>query len=227
MVNWMPSFISNDTSKLTWSIISQRIPKKLVQKYRDKLSVVATLVLPSGDEWLVRLREVDNKLCFADGWHEFVVHYSICAGCLVVFKYEGDSIFKVSIFNLTACEADYIEKPTAAGKEKQFPNSHGKEIENSTCPTFAIRNNVLGGGLDPKLLCGNCFGTLNSTSNVDSNNLFLTKDADKGQVRPQSTRDVGIQINGSEIDGVQLHNQADIKKPKRRKQRNEPCKYLS
>ncbi|KAK7257895.1 hypothetical protein RIF29_32208 [Crotalaria pallida] len=190
------------------------MPKKFVKKYGNKLSSVATLVLPSGDDWLVSLKEVDGKLWFTDGWHEFMVHYSICAGCLLVFKYEGDTIFNVSIFNLSAFEVDYRDK--GVGKGKQFSVSKGKEIGNDSCPpcpSLAIKSNVLEGGLDQKILCGNCSGILNSRINIDSNN----NDAVKCQARPRSTQDVGIQFNGNEIDGImQLLNQAGAKQTKRK-----------
>ncbi|XP_056175461.1 B3 domain-containing transcription factor VRN1-like [Syzygium oleosum] len=41
------------------------------------------------------------------GWRKFMEHYSIDHGHLIVFKYEGDSIFRVIIFDKSASEIDY------------------------------------------------------------------------------------------------------------------------
>ncbi|KAJ9152917.1 hypothetical protein P3X46_026425 [Hevea brasiliensis] len=85
------------------SILQQnklRIPKKFVRKFGDELSGVATLTVPDDRIWLVTLRQIDQKLWFYNGWHEFVVHYSICTGHFLVFRNEGNSNFSVHMYVL-------------------------------------------------------------------------------------------------------------------------------
>lgn len=76
------------------------IPRKFVRKFGDELSGVATLTVPDDRIWLVTIRQIDQKLWFCNGWHEFVVHYSICTGHFLVFRYEGNSNFSVHMYVL-------------------------------------------------------------------------------------------------------------------------------
>eukprot|EP00257_Ricinus_communis_P016424 XP_015574594.1 B3 domain-containing transcription factor VRN1 isoform X1 [Ricinus communis] len=84
-----------------------RIPEKFVKKYRDELSCIATLTVPNGRIWVVELEKVNKKLWFCSGWHEFVEYYSIRVGYFLVFRYEGESNFRVCIFDLTVSEIRY------------------------------------------------------------------------------------------------------------------------
>lgn len=52
----------------------------------------------------MRVEEADKMLWFTDGWKEFCENHSIGCGFFVVFNYEGNSKFKVLIFDLTATE---------------------------------------------------------------------------------------------------------------------------
>ncbi|XP_010647883.2 B3 domain-containing transcription factor VRN1, partial [Vitis vinifera] len=78
---------------------------------------------PTGHVWPVRLEKASVNTCwFCDGWQEFAEHHSILAGYFLVFEYEGNSNFKISIFDLTTCEISYPCNPSN-GSEKQY---HGK-----------------------------------------------------------------------------------------------------
>lgn len=74
-----------------------------------------TLKVPNGDVWQVDLIKSKGKLCFNNGWMEFAMHYGITFGNLLVFKYEGFSIFNVLIFDPTACEIVYPKKKCILG----------------------------------------------------------------------------------------------------------------
>ncbi|CAH9094068.1 unnamed protein product, partial [Cuscuta epithymum] len=53
-----------------------------------------------------RCKEGNNRLCFKNGWKEFVKQNRLVAGDFVVFKHTSRLIFKVNMFDLTCCEKD-------------------------------------------------------------------------------------------------------------------------
>ena len=173
----------------------------------------------------MRLRKVDHKLWFTDGWHDFVVYYSICAGCLLLFNYEGDSKFNVSIFNLTAYEMDYKRK--TLGKETEHQGPHRNGIQANQGAYFSFQSNVMGKSLDQKLHCGNCNTMLNSMSTNESKKPFLSNNADTAVVRPQSTQNSSIQFNGSEVAELESYDHAEVRRTRQRSEQNESGKFLN
>ncbi|KAH9697015.1 B3 domain-containing transcription factor VRN1 [Citrus sinensis] len=85
----------------------QRIPLKFVGQFGDELSSIAKLAVPDGRVWQVGLTKFGRKIWFDQGWQNFVESQSISAGYFLLFKYEKNSIFRVLIFDMTACEIDY------------------------------------------------------------------------------------------------------------------------
>ncbi|KAK1558771.1 hypothetical protein Q3G72_006385 [Acer saccharum] len=83
------------------------IPEKFVRKFGDELSDVASLRVPNGQVWHVRLTKDGKKIWFHVGWHDFVKYHSICVGYFLVFKYGKNSNFNVLIFDMTSCEIQY------------------------------------------------------------------------------------------------------------------------
>ncbi|KAL9418351.1 hypothetical protein AB3S75_041206 [Citrus x aurantiifolia] len=104
-----------ETSSMFYSIILPstihnkmlRIPPKFVGQFGDELSSVAKLAVPDGRVWQVGLTKFGRKIWFHQGWQNFVESQSISAGYFLLFKYEKNSIFRVLIFDMTACEIDY------------------------------------------------------------------------------------------------------------------------
>ncbi|KAK1556950.1 hypothetical protein Q3G72_015122 [Acer saccharum] len=84
-----------------------RIPEEFVRKFGEELSDVATLRVPNGRVWHVRLTKDGKKIWFHVGWNDFVKYHSICVGSFLVFKYGKNSNFDVLIFDTTACEIQY------------------------------------------------------------------------------------------------------------------------
>ncbi|KAL4347030.1 hypothetical protein GQ457_17G003130 [Hibiscus cannabinus] len=85
-----------------------RIPNKFVKKFGGELSSVATLTVPDGRRWLVELWRDNQRIWLDSGWNAFVEYYSISIGYFLVFKYEGNSQFDVSVYNLKASEINYL-----------------------------------------------------------------------------------------------------------------------
>ncbi|KAJ9704913.1 hypothetical protein PVL29_003121 [Vitis rotundifolia] len=100
-----------------------KIPPKFVNIFRDELTASATLTTPMGQVWPVRLEKASDNSCWiCDGWKEFAEHHSIGCGYFLVFGYEGVSNFRVSVFDLTACEIRYPCNPSN-GSQNPY---HGK-----------------------------------------------------------------------------------------------------
>ncbi|XWS54857.1 hypothetical protein CRYUN_Cryun10bG0125600 [Craigia yunnanensis] len=105
-----------------------RIPYKFVKKFGDELSSIGTLIVPSGRLWLVELRKDNKRMWFDSGWNLFVEYYSICIGCFLVFRYEGNSHFSVNVYDLKASEINYLSN-TLNNSQEPGHDKHVKDIE--------------------------------------------------------------------------------------------------
>ncbi|XP_048135724.1 B3 domain-containing transcription factor VRN1-like [Rhodamnia argentea] len=84
------------------------IPKKFLGRYGKDLSSLVLLKVPGSLTWTIGVEKRNNGIVWLwKGWREFMQHYSIGHGHLVVFKYEGNSTFHVMIFDKSASEIDY------------------------------------------------------------------------------------------------------------------------
>ncbi|XP_077224157.1 B3 domain-containing protein REM10-like [Tasmannia lanceolata] len=68
---------------------------------------IAVLKSTLGKSWRVKVRGHINGVFFEDGWEDFVVDHGLCSGDILVFRYEGNMVFDVTIFDKTACEKNY------------------------------------------------------------------------------------------------------------------------
>ncbi|XP_022897097.1 B3 domain-containing protein At3g18960-like [Olea europaea var. sylvestris] len=84
-----------------------RLPNTFVEAYKHELSNVVELTDRIGGIWLVRLEEEEEILWLDRGWDKFFQDQSIEHGYFVLFKYRGNSSFKVHIFDMTATEVHH------------------------------------------------------------------------------------------------------------------------
>jgi hypothetical protein len=106
------------------------------------LSNQAFLKLPNGAEWKVELTEGDGEVWLQKGWLEFVKYYSVKQGNFMVFRYEGNSVFYVLIFDESATEIDYRSDGEEGKLDEEFeaPNMDEISVEilddflSSPCP---------------------------------------------------------------------------------------------
>ncbi|KAK1560332.1 hypothetical protein Q3G72_025346 [Acer saccharum] len=100
------------------------IPKVFVKKFGNELSTLATLTVPNGHVWNVELMKDERNIWFrGGGWHEFVEYHSISKGYFLLFRYLKNSTFQVLIFDMSACEIQYLH---SCAKRK---NDNQDEIE--------------------------------------------------------------------------------------------------
>ena len=65
------------------------------------------------------LKRCGKNVWFCSNWQEFAKYYSISYGSILVFKYEGDSNFRVLIFDITATEICYPCKTWVPNKRSR------------------------------------------------------------------------------------------------------------
>ncbi|KAI3989091.1 hypothetical protein MKX01_033127 [Papaver californicum] len=104
------------------------IPPKFVAKHGPDLSHHATLKVPDGLTWDVKLERDSNggdPVSFQiAGLVPFFGYYSIRAGHVLLFKYHGDSQFQVIIMDISASEIKY---PAAADNTSDDDHRHEGE----------------------------------------------------------------------------------------------------
>lgn len=107
----MPSFFkvlvdSKYTTKL-------RIPLLFVSKYSTLVPKRVTLIRASSNRsWKVDIEEEDDKrLYYKNGWSTFVEDNALEIAQFLVFKFDGDSTFKVKIYGNSACEKELENQP--------------------------------------------------------------------------------------------------------------------
>lgn len=115
----------------------QTIPEDC-HKYLEECTGVVYLRGPSGNQWPVELAKISGELCFAHGWKEFLCDHRIMYGYLLVFRYDGQSQFSVTVFLPSSCEAPYasLAQPQRmdAALAAENENGHTGTIADGTAP---------------------------------------------------------------------------------------------
>lgn len=72
-------------------------------------------MVPNGDTWSVGVDHNSSVIFLGHGWQDFMKHYSLNIGSLVMLKYERQSVFTVVIFDISSTEINYPPlKPPAS-----------------------------------------------------------------------------------------------------------------
>ncbi|KAK7401496.1 hypothetical protein VNO78_13026 [Psophocarpus tetragonolobus] len=104
-----------------------RIPKEFLKRFGDELSTVATISVPDGRVWKMRLKKCGKDVLFCSQWREFVKYYSLHYGSHLVFRYEGNSKFHVLIFDITSAEIYYPCKTGGTDGESNLESRSRKK----------------------------------------------------------------------------------------------------
>lgn len=181
----------------------------------------------------IGLIKADDKFWFHDGWQQFVERYSIRVGYFLVFRYEGNALFNVHIFNLPASEINYHSNALSGKRYLVFEELEDDDsVENlGPSPSQLIVNK----GYSPPAL-QNLFSEskLNNCINwAGEDNMHLIKGANANQ----STQNVGVQYSAMELknseDEAKFFSPPDgqvqipkVKKPGRKKRKIDPSKFF-
>ncbi|KAK4492833.1 hypothetical protein RD792_000158 [Penstemon davidsonii] len=117
----------------------QAIPTKFTYNLRDKLTGTVALKGPSGSAWDVELLTNGDTLFLKQGWRAFVEDHSLEENDILIFKYNGNSIFDVLIFDQkSSCEREgsyFVKK--CSHTESECGNKQKRNIEKS----YEVTNN--------------------------------------------------------------------------------------
>ncbi|KAM7262150.1 hypothetical protein ACFE04_021227 [Oxalis oulophora] len=76
------------------------IPREFTRKYGSNLSNRVTLKVLPNAEWKIGLERSKKAIWLQNGWTNFVDYYSLAHGNLLVFRYDKDSTFSVTILDV-------------------------------------------------------------------------------------------------------------------------------
>ncbi|KAG4208204.1 hypothetical protein ERO13_A03G116300v2 [Gossypium hirsutum] len=99
-----PHFLNVFSS--TSSANSLRIPVGFNRNLEGRGSGSVLLKGPSGYSWNVKLVQRNDDLLFDEGWADFVADHSLECGEILVFRYDGDLVFDVKVFDQSSCEKE-------------------------------------------------------------------------------------------------------------------------
>ena len=76
---------------------------------RDKEWKSVKLKSTLGQTWRVDVQKEDSNgfHYFGEGWKDFVVAHNLCFGYFLLFRYEGDMVFFVTVFDHSECNKWY------------------------------------------------------------------------------------------------------------------------
>ncbi|XP_024633408.1 B3 domain-containing transcription factor VRN1 [Medicago truncatula] len=106
-----------------------KIPNKFTRKHGVGLSNPVLIKPPDGTKWKVYWKKINGEIWFEKGWKYFIENYSLGHGCLVVFKYKGDSKFDVHILGQNAVEIDYDPSCDGYDEKNDIDHSDDESVE--------------------------------------------------------------------------------------------------
>ncbi|KAI3968222.1 hypothetical protein MKX01_018525 [Papaver californicum] len=104
------------------------LPKEFSRKFGNELSDHAIIKVPNGI-WHIGMTKAEGLVLFENGWPEFMEFYSICVGHLMVFRYDGNSMFQVHIFGMNATEIKYPSHFENADHDVEVISNHSDDVE--------------------------------------------------------------------------------------------------
>ncbi|VAI92014.1 unnamed protein product [Triticum turgidum subsp. durum] len=145
------------------------IPVGFHKNLEDCTSLVS-LRGPSGNKWPVELAKISGELCFARGWKEFLSDHRVGYGYLLVFRYDGQSQFSVTIFLPSSCEAPYASLAQPQHKDINVASDEDKGLTSTNADGTAPQeeDTHTDTGID---------GTLQNESSEEEENSLEDEDA--------------------------------------------------
>ncbi|KAJ3693388.1 hypothetical protein LUZ60_008868 [Juncus effusus] len=102
-----------------------RVPPDFHTYLPHKLPKQATLSVQGGTNWPVEVHRNDQDIFFRTGWSEFAKAHDLRTGYFLIFRYKGNMVFNIIIFDTTCCDKEYAQPPV-------MQSSHSTEIEDSS-----------------------------------------------------------------------------------------------
>uniref|UniRef100_A0A0E0KP85 TF-B3 domain-containing protein n=1 Tax=Oryza punctata TaxID=4537 RepID=A0A0E0KP85_ORYPU len=111
-----------------------RIPGKFVRDHitQENLnSNMAKILSPLGKSWRIELDKDRLGVFFGGGWLQFLSFHRISRGDVVIFRYEGNLVFKISVFGVNGLLKDFKSKGInihqSTGEQQEAPSFSRKK----------------------------------------------------------------------------------------------------
>ncbi|XP_010919684.2 B3 domain-containing protein Os03g0212300 isoform X2 [Elaeis guineensis] len=98
------------------------LPHKFIRNINTKKCERAVLRSPLGNLWHVKVQGDSENLYFGEGWQEFARAHQLNVGFFLVFDYEGDMAFNVTVFDLSMCMKEYTPVNNSESNSKNHAN---------------------------------------------------------------------------------------------------------
>ncbi|XP_078182390.1 putative B3 domain-containing protein Os04g0347400 [Carex rostrata] len=92
----------------------------------NKNRSVASVLSPIGKTWNIKLIRDHSETFFKGNWSEFSKYHKLEVGFNLVFRYEGNMVFKVKAFGLNGCLKDYNQDAVTIFRRIGFNASREK-----------------------------------------------------------------------------------------------------
>uniref|UniRef100_A0ACD5YJM4 Uncharacterized protein n=1 Tax=Avena sativa TaxID=4498 RepID=A0ACD5YJM4_AVESA len=129
------------------------IPEKFVEKFKGQISEFIKLEAPDGNIYEVQATKDLNKIVLGSGWATFTSFYELKQGCILVFRYIGNSHFRVLIFDYPSfCEKEIFHIVMNCGPHAQERDTH---LDQSPLSKTRYQNDRSGNS-ESRQRCGHC-----------------------------------------------------------------------
>ncbi|CAI8584222.1 unnamed protein product [Vicia faba] len=130
------------------------LPKTFSDNIKKNLPESVTLKGPSGMLWNIELTTRDDTFYFRHGWKQFVKEHSLKENDFLVFKYNGESLFEVLIFDSESlCEKAacyFVRKCQHAANTEQGGGCSGKKRDSDNSIEEVNTPNGVDEGVSPE-----------------------------------------------------------------------------
>uniref|UniRef100_A0A0E0GZC2 TF-B3 domain-containing protein n=1 Tax=Oryza nivara TaxID=4536 RepID=A0A0E0GZC2_ORYNI len=120
-----------------------RIPDKFVRDYitgENLNSNMAIILSPLGKSWRVELDKDQSGVFLGGGWLQFLSFHGISRGDVVIFRYEGNLVFKISVFGPNGRQKDFKAKGISihqgTGEQQEAPSFSRRKCNNKKKSRF-------------------------------------------------------------------------------------------
>ncbi|CAN8279108.1 unnamed protein product [Cochlearia groenlandica] len=121
---------------------SMAIPVSFMEHLESPLPRKAKLLGTGGKTWIVRMKSIQERAFFTDGWSTFAEDHSLVDGEFLTFVYDGHRTFEVSVFGRFGCKetraavpvielSDSVEEEEGEEEEEEDTSMNVVDCDNS------------------------------------------------------------------------------------------------
>lgn len=112
-----------------------RLPPQFVKDHAKILPSKAWLRIESGESWIVKIERIGHHRFFTEGWEKFSRDVDLEFNQFMLFWFDGESGFRVSVYGMSGCVRELSVRNTGGGSE----NSEHHENEHARTGDYAAK----------------------------------------------------------------------------------------